>query len=540
MISKKSFAFFSKKNSNHFLSFLCFILFILAYYHFTSPMLFLDVRNPREASLIWSDEGFHLKSIERMQLNKSGELLHHAYTAFYTNLSYGISWVINGLGDNISTREFITGSRWTAYLSIQSILLLIFWRLTKIFGSWQWAFLGMSFVGMQRGTFFYSVVMHPEATMLLGIVFAIFFATEYLIKPRFLFLFLTAIGSALAVSSKLQALLLLPWFAIIGILGLWIGRIKNIFLIFVWTLGYLLTFICGLIFFTPYQIFNFPRLLNGVIAEKNLGAAGGWDTNNELTILDWINFTISNELLGYSYTFLFLLTIFIFIKQFFKNIQKLRYWLCNPINALFFTNLIWFVIGAGFIFLTVDSLISRYLIHVAPSLMLITFIGVFWICINPKKIPQKFWLFILILFVASGMQQQIKHASFDFKVRKRVANKLVHIRKISDELKTIVPNDSHILNPHGHHIDSKWFVNSYHYQPTMQIFKKSNIEYLLMPDDYPGSLKREGISIENSKKSKEYREKMFFWNSLIENGINGQFQILKKFPEAKITLFIKN
>ena len=44
-------------------------VFLGAFYYFTSPMLWLEVQNPREASLLWTDEGLHLKSIERMQLN---------------------------------------------------------------------------------------------------------------------------------------------------------------------------------------------------------------------------------------------------------------------------------------------------------------------------------------------------------------------------------------------------------------------------------------------------------------------------------------
>ena len=537
MGKKTAVTFFPKIISNHIWPFLCVSTFLGAFYYFTSPMLWLEVQNPREASLLWTDEGLHLKSIERMQFNQNGELLHSAYTAFYTNLSYAISWLINGLEGKISTEKFITGSRWASYLSIQSIILFVFWRLSKIFGSWKWAFLGMSFVGMQRGSFYYAITMHPEAPMLLGIVIAMFSATEYLRRPRFTLLFWMALGSALAISSKLLALLLLPWAGIIGLLGLWIGRIKDIYTIFLWTIGSLMTLICGVFLLTPYQMFHFQRLWNGLQGERNMGAAGGWDTNNELNLFDWINYTVSNELLGYSYSLLLVLTIFPFIKQFFQNSQNLRDWLSSPICALFITNLIWLVIGAGYVFVTVESLISRYLIHVAPSLMLITFIGVYWLSIPPKKLFHKFWLVFLFVFVAAGLQQQTKHGSFDFKVRKRIANRFVHIRKVMDDLKIIVPKESHILNPLGQQIDSQWFVNAYHEQPTMNMVSKSKIEYLLIPEDYPDSLQREGVSIEDSKSSPEYREKINFWKSLVENGINDQFQVLRQFPEAKVTLY---
>ena len=50
-------------------------------------MLWLDIKNAREAGIIWLDEGLHLRSIERMQSQRTWELLHPAYTAFYTHLS---------------------------------------------------------------------------------------------------------------------------------------------------------------------------------------------------------------------------------------------------------------------------------------------------------------------------------------------------------------------------------------------------------------------------------------------------------------------
>ena len=58
-----------------------------------------------------------------------------------------------------------------------------------------------------------------------------------------------------------------------------------------------------------------------------------------------------------------------------------------------------------------------------------------------------------------------------------------------------------------------------------------------MPEDYPQSLKREGVSLEDSENSKDYREKINCWKSLVENGLNGKYQIIRYFPEARVTLF---
>ena len=56
--------------------------------------------------------------------------------------------------------------------------------------------------------------------------------------------------------------------------------------------------------------------------------------------------------------------------------------------ALFVANLIWVFIGAGYVFKGVETLIARYLIHVAPSLMLLTFVSAYWLSITPKNIFQ--------------------------------------------------------------------------------------------------------------------------------------------------------
>ncbi|SVD11143.1 uncharacterized protein METZ01_LOCUS363997, partial [marine metagenome] len=270
------------------------------------------------------------------------ELLHHAYTAFYTNLSYAVSWILNCSVETIPTGTFITGSRWVSYLCIQSIILIVFWRLFKLLGSWKWALLGMCFVGMQRGSYFFAITMHPEPPMLLGIVVAIFGATEYLRHPRFFNLFLMSLGIALAISSKLQSLLLLPWAGIIGLLGLWIRRINDLYTISLWVIGSLMTLVVSVLLLTPYQMFHWQRLWRGIQAERNMQLFA-WDTHTEVNLFDWIEYTVSNELVGYAYSLLLLLTLFLFIRKFFQNIQNLRDWLGRPMPALFVTNLIWAV-----------------------------------------------------------------------------------------------------------------------------------------------------------------------------------------------------
>jgi len=523
--------FFKNKLFNRVLPIVSVSVFLGAFYYFTAPMIWLDIRNAREAALLWPDEGLHLRSIERMQSQHTWELLHHAYTAFYSHFSYLVSLFLNGFAEAIPTGGFITGSRWASYLSIQVLILIVFWRLSRLMESWKWAFLGMCFVGMQRGSYYFAITMHPEPPMLLGIVIAIFSATEYLRRPRFLLLSWMALGTALAIASKLQALLLLPWAGIIFLIGLWIGRIKVLSTIFLWMTGSLTTLVSGVILFTPYQVFHWQRLWQGIQSERKV------QTYTEINLFDWVEYTASNELVGYSYSMLLLLSFYSFARRFYKNRNNMREWLSRPIPALFIANLIWVLIGTGYVFVEVEVLIARYLIHVAPSLMLLTFVGVYWLSVTPSTKRQLTGIILLIIIIAAGLQQQTKHASFDFKVRKRIADRLVHIRQAMAQLEKIVPQDSHILNPSGLHMDSQWFTNAHHENPTMQVIERSKIEFLLINEGYLASLRREGVSLEDSDTESVYPDEIKFMSALTLDGVGEKFQVLREFPKARLTLY---
>jgi hypothetical protein len=397
--------------------------------------------------------------------------------------------------------------------------------------SWKWAFLGMCFVGMQRGSYYFAITMHPEPPMLLGIVIAIFSATEYMRRPRFLLLSCMALGIALAIASKLQALLLLPWAGIIFLIGLWIGRIKALRTIFLWMIGSLTTLVSGVILFTPYQVFHWQRLWQGIQSERKV------QTYTEINIFDWIEYTASNELVGYSYSVLLLFSFYSFSKRFYKNRNNMREWLSKPIPALFVANLIWVMLGTGYVFVGVEVLIARYLIHVAPSLMLLAFVGVYWLSVTPSTKRQFTGIILLIIIVGAGLQQQTKHASFDFRVRKEIADRLVYIRKAMAELKIIVPQDSHILTPRGLLMDSKWFTNTHQVNPIMQIIEQSKIEYLLIHEGYLASLNREGVSLEDSRTESVYRDEIKFMSALTLDGVGEEFQVLREYSKARLTLY---
>ena len=64
----------------------------------------------------------------------------------------------------------------------------------------------------------------------------------------------------------------------------------------------------------------------------------------------------------------------------------------------------------------------------------------------------------------------------------------------------------------------------------------SNIEYLLLSEGYPGILKKEGGFLKNSKNSKEYQEKIKFWEALTQQGLEWQFHVKREFNKARLKL----
>ena len=286
-----------------------------------------------------------------------------------------------------------------------------------------------------------------------------------------------------------------------------------------------------MILFTPYQIFHWKRLWEGIQSERIV------QTYAEVNLVEWFKYTVSNELVGYSYSVLLLFTLIHFIKKVYLNRKNLRVWIGNPVPALFVSNLILVLFGLGYVYLSVEVLIARYLTHVVTSIMFLTFIGVYWLSFIPKNKSQFAWLVFLAVLVVAGMQQQTKHASFDFRVRKQIAERLVYIREAIIEIKNILPRESYILDPPGQYIDAQWFVNANYWYPTKQNVNNSKIEYLLLSEDYPGSLKREGVSLKDSSKSKEYQEKIKFWEALTQHGLNRQFLVKREFKKARLILY---
>ena len=146
---------------------------------------------------------------------------------------------------------------------------------------------------------------------------------------------------------------------------------------------------------------------------------------------------------------------------------------------------------------------------------------------------------ILIILVAGGLQQQTKHASFDFKVRNRNLEKIVQLRNVMIELKRIIPRNSIILNPRGQHLDSNWFKNIIEEKPNRKIIAQSKVDFLLLHDGYLASLKKEGVSWHDCNNDILYKEEIEFISDLNTDRVKSRFILLKEFPQAGLKLFIK-
>ena len=71
----------------------------------------------------------------------------------------------------------------------------------------------------------------------------------------------------------------------------------------------------------------------------------------------------------------------------------------------------------------------------------------------------------------------------------------------------------------------------------MQIFEQSKIEFLLIHESYLASLKREGVSLEDSAAESVYRDEIKFMSALTLDWVGEKFQVLREFPKAILTLY---
>jgi len=74
-------------------------------------------------------------------------------------------------------------------------------------------------------------------------------------------------------------------------------------------------------------------------------------------------------------------------------------------------------------------------------------------------------------------------------------------------------------------------------KPNDADIEQSKIEFLLIHEGYLASLKREGVSLEDSGTESVYRDEIKFMSALTLDGVGEKFQVLREFPKARLTLY---
>ena len=74
-------------------------------------------------------------------------------------------------------------------------------------------------------------------------------------------------------------------------------------------------------------------------------------------------------------------------------------------------------------------------------------------------------------------------------------------------------------------------------KPNDADIEQSKIEFLLIHEGYLASLRREGVSLEDSGTESVYRDGIKFMSALTLDGVGEKFQVLRKFPKARLILY---
>ncbi|MBF0352499.1 MAG: hypothetical protein HQM11_15820 [SAR324 cluster bacterium] len=505
-------------------------LFLFLWTWASWPVLTMDVRNAHEAAVLWSDEGRHIRTLEKMKSEKTLELLHPAYTGGYPNLSFLVTTVVEWWPLS-EMNPVITGSRITSWGCSILMLGTVFLGVWRLFGHWGWGLVAVLLTGTHRWIRFFAVTLHPEPPMLAGITIALVSGAFYLRNPRFHYLGWMAAGSALAIGSKLQALMLIPWMAVIGLTGLWKSRQTSAQVVITWGMGALGIFLGGLLLITPWQLLHPQRLWEGIQSERN------FQSMNHLGVTEWLEYITSNELLGIPYSLLLSGFIAGMLFQCYRTSWNLRIWLDKPENALFFGSLLWVCVSMGHVILSVNVLIARYVTHAVPALMLMLTTGLFRA--RNSRWPKGLQAMILLLLIL-GLQQQAKHTQRDFDRRLQMSEKIAGIRQVMNEIQHLVPHEAVILSPRLQFIESSIFPKALGMEPTESVIRETRPEFLLLPDDYLRLLRKEGVAEKIYTQTPEYVTKAQFWHKLREHGFYGQFRVYRSWPEANITLYQRN
>lgn len=433
---------------------------ILILFFIFNAMIFedmhLDVRDAPEAALLWPDEGRHVRMLERIQDTGSWKLLQQSYTALHINLSYAFSWLIQQEPSPISSQNFIIGSRWVSWLSIQLFLLTVFAFATYTFSSVKWGLLALLIAIFQRFSIAYTARLHPESTMILFIALTLWMALIFIEKGKQRYLWAMVIASAFAIGSKPLCIFLLPWMALVFVATLKKHHLLTIKQFFLWGIPAMLLWLIAFLIATPYQVLHFSDWVQGVLAERETAENLAKDSS----LWRWVSVFFDDAYLGPILAGGFIVALFFG----FTHIWKL--WKTQPqappdrLTLCFLLNVSWIFVGAGYFVLTSYSFIHRYLIHIHLACLMVILISGYWF-LSTLSAKKKRWILpLIIILIWGGLQIQWRRAMRGLEHRERVVQQLPHHRSFFDTIKQEIPVEARILYGKRVYLEEHYYLNS--------------------------------------------------------------------------------
>ena len=492
------------------------------------------LENAIEAGFFWVDEGVHMDTLERMQATQSLKLIHPAYTAFYLNLSYVGAWLINGGEHPIPSKAFGVGSRWTSLISMNLQLLVVLALGYYAFSSFKWALLLMGVVAGQRFHILFATRMHPEALMLLFTALTVYCGSRLLAKGQPKYLWGMAASAGFAIGTKLQVVFLVPWGGLM--LGLMLWKSPKVVWKSVagWVLVSGVAFTLAFFVASPYQLIHLPELIQGMLSQSS------WivDYYPDRSLWRWFDILTSELVLGDVFSLLFAVALIFGLgrlvgewKQHGKAI------LDRPAEALFVANLLWMVVGVGYIVTTYYVFAHRYLIHVYFSFLTVIVLGLYWWAQAQR--PFYHWgVKVLIgLLIVGGIHTQWRHSMRDADHRQKIHSTLAAHREFAKDLPRHVPYDAwvaHTIRVYiSHHLYPQAFTL---FSNVRALVLDQDIDYLLVNKNYRPAM-RTTIAMRGT--DAENQRTINFWDSLEQDGVGGLFEVVAHYPKIEVTIYKK-
>ncbi len=509
------------------------IALVLAWFNWTAWPNMQFGLNSVEAWFFWVDEGAHLDTLEQMQDKQTLRLLHQAYTAFYPNLSFLGAWLYSGMQMPIASEAFAFASKAVSLLSMNGVLLLGFVVVYYACGSFGWALLGMGLIAGQRLHLLYATRMHPEALMLLFTVLALYAGMRLLREGKLLHLCWLAAGVGWAIGTKLQVVFLLPWAGLLFLATLWRWRHHRPW--FHWLGWIAVATVCGLgalLMATPYQLWNFQDLVQGILVENKIR-----DYYPALSLWKWTSVVWSELHLGPFFSVMFGIAL---IGGGYRVLHEWRRQGVAILNdgpsVLYLTQVLWLVIGAGYIVTTYRVFAHRYLIQVHVSFLLIFLVGLYWWMKAKRPFYHKASLILVGILVFGGIQGQWRHTRRDIEQRQKIQNIVEKQRGLPQEFLQYIAADSVIAHTRRVYVPLSVFPNAFalYHDVVQQVLHHPHLDYLIVNRNYRPGMRGHTLL----RGSPEVQaQTVQFWEALEADGVQGQFRIVKEYPDLDVTVY---